>query len=114
MTRAKIRGGDFLPRIPALRVLGGIELQGERLDLRGEVEWTDDQNRVAAFENPTEGFTLVNASLAWRPFKDRDRVTLMLAANNIFDVNARRHASFTKDFVPLAGRDIRVSVRVSY
>jgi iron complex outermembrane recepter protein len=114
MTRARIRGGDFIPRIPALRVLGGLELQGERLDLRGEVEWTDDQNRIAAFETPTEGFTLVNASLAWRPLKDRDGLSLSLSANNIFDVNARRHASFTKDFVPLAGRDIRVSVRLSY
>lgn len=114
MTRAKIRGGDFLPRIPALRVLGGLELQGEQLDLRGEVEWTDDQNRVAAFENATQGFTLVNASVAWRPFTNRDNLTLTLSANNIFDVNARRHASFTKDFVPLAGRDIRVSARVSF
>jgi iron complex outermembrane recepter protein len=39
---------------------------------------------------------------------------LILSANNIFDVDARRHASFTKDFVPLAGRDIRVSARVSF
>lgn len=114
MTRAKIKGGDFVPRIPAMRVLGGLELQGEQLDLRGEVEWTDDQDRVAAFENPTKGFTLVNASVAWRPLTDRDRLTLMLTANNIFDVNARRHASFTKDFVPLSGRDIRVSARVSF
>lgn len=114
MTRAKIKGGDFIPRIPALRVLGGLELQGERLDLRGEVEWTDDQTRVAAFENPTKGFTLVNASLAWRPLEDRDGLSLSLSANNIFDVNARRHASFTKDYVPLAGRDVRVSLRLSY
>ncbi|NJS15055.1 MAG: TonB-dependent receptor [Sphingopyxis sp.] len=114
MTRAKIKGGDFIPRIPAMRVLGGLELQGERFDIRGEVEWTDDQTRVAAFENPTKGFTLVNASVAWRPLSDRDDLTLSLSANNIFDVNARRHASFTKDFVPLAGRDIRVSARVSF
>ena len=114
MTRAKIKGGDFIPRIPALRVLGGLELQGERLDVRGEVEWTDDQNRVAAFENPTKGFTLVNASLAWRPLAKRDLFSLSVSANNIFDVNARRHASFTKDFVPLAGRDIRVTARISY
>lgn len=114
LTRAKIKGGDHVPRIPPLRLLGGLELQGERLDIRGEVEWTDDQDRVAAFETPTEGFTLVNASVAWRPLTDRDRLTLMLAANNIFNVNARRHASFTKDFVPLAGRDIRVTARVSF
>jgi len=114
MTRAKIKDGDFVPRIPAMRVLGGMELQGKQFDLRGEVEWTDDQNRAAAFENPTKGFTLVNASVAWRPLADRDGLTLMVSANNIFDVNARRHASFTKDFVPLSGRDLRVSARVSF
>jgi iron complex outermembrane receptor protein len=114
LTRAKIKGGDHVPRIPPLRLLGGLELQGARLDVRAEVEWTDDQKRVAAFETPTEGFTMVNASVAWRPLADKNRVTLLLSANNIFDVNARRHASFTKDFVPLAGRDIRVTARVSF
>jgi iron complex outermembrane recepter protein len=39
---------------------------------------------------------------------------VVLSANNIFDVEARRHASFTKEFVPLAGRDLRLSARVSF
>lgn len=114
LTRAKIKGGDFLPRIPPLRLLGGLELQGDRIDMRAEVEWSDDQSRVAAFETPTDGFTMVNASVAWRPLANKKSLTLTLAANNIFDVTARRHASFTKDFVPLAGRDIRVTARVSF
>jgi iron complex outermembrane receptor protein len=114
LTRAKIKGGDFLPRIPPLRLLGGLELQGDRIDMRAEVEWSDDQSRVATFETPTDGFTMVNASVAWRPLADKKSLTLMLAANNIFDVTARRHASFTKDFVPLAGRDIRITARVSF
>ncbi|MGL3819518.1 TonB-dependent receptor [Sphingopyxis sp. R3-92] len=114
MTRAKIKGGDHVPRIPPLRVLGGIEAQGERIDARAEVEWTDDQNRNAAFETPTKGFTLVNASISWRPLPDTKNLTLSLAANNIFDVDARRHASFTKDYVPLAGRDFRITARASF
>jgi iron complex outermembrane receptor protein len=114
MTRAKIKGGDHVPRIPPLRVLSGIEAQGERIDARAEVEWTDDQNRNATFETPTKGFTLVNASISWRPLPDTKNLTLSLAANNIFDVDARRHASFTKDYVPLAGRDIRITARASF
>ena len=35
-----------------------------------------------------------------------------LSGNNLFDVNARRHASFLKDYAPLAGRDIRVTARL--
>jgi iron complex outermembrane receptor protein len=103
-----------VPRIPPLRVLGGLEAQTAALDGRVEVEWVDDQERVAAFENRTDGHTLVNASIAWRPFGRENSTTLLLSANNIFDVDARRHASFTKDFVPLAGRDFRVSLRASF
>lgn len=114
MTRAKIKGGQFVPRIPAMRVLGGLEAQGERIDARAEVEWTDDQTRVAPFETTTKGFTLVNASISWRPLPDIKNLTLSLAANNIFDVEARRHASFTKDYVPLTGRDIRITARASF
>jgi iron complex outermembrane receptor protein len=114
MTRARIKGGQYVPRIPPLRVLGGIEAQGEQLDARAEVEWTDDQTRIAPFETPTKGFTLVNASISWRPLAGAKHLTLSLAANNIFDVEARRHASFTKDYVPLTGRDIRVTARASF
>ncbi|MGV1682263.1 TonB-dependent receptor [Sphingopyxis sp. NJF-3] len=117
MTRAKIKGAGLdrnVPRIPPLRVLGGLEAQSERLDARVEIEWTDDQARVAQFETPTDGFTLVNASLSWRPLPDARHLTLSLSANNIFDVEARRHASFTKDYVPLAGRDFRLTARASF
>ncbi|MDO9363718.1 MAG: TonB-dependent receptor [Sphingopyxis sp.] len=117
MTRAKIKNAGLdrnVPRIPPLRVLGGLEAQGERVDARVEVEWTDDQTRTAQFETPTDGFTLVNASLSWRPLPDTKNLTLSLSANNIFDVEARRHASFTKDYVPLAGRDFRLTARASF
>ena len=111
--RATIKGSGPAPRIPPLRLLSGIEAQGERISARAEVEHVFEQNRIAATETPTDGFTLVNASLSFKPFKDNDRTTLMLSANNIFDVEARRHASVLKDFAPLAGRAIRVTARFS-
>jgi iron complex outermembrane recepter protein len=113
-TRAAIRGAGPAPRIPPLRLLGGLELNSDGLDLRGEVEWTDSQNRVASFENPTKGFTMVNAEATWRPFGRDKNISLIAAAHNIFDVEARRAASFTKDFVALAGRDFRLTARFSF
>jgi len=112
--RAKIKNGGPVPRIPPLRLLGGIDAQSDNLNLRAEVEWSDSQNRVATFETSTEGFTVANLSASWKPFGQGGPLTLLASANNIFDVNARRHASFTKDFVPLAGRDIRVSAKFSF
>jgi iron complex outermembrane receptor protein len=102
-----------VPRIPPLRLRGGLEADAGVVNGRVEVEHVFEQDKVAAFELPTDAFTLVNASVAWRPFGSTSESAVILSANNIFDVDARRHASFTKDFVPLAGRDIRVSLRLS-
>jgi len=111
--RATITGSGPAPRIPPLRLLGGVEAQGDRLTLRGEVEHSFAQDRTAPTETRTDGFTLVNASLSFKPLKGNDRTTISLSANNIFDVEARRAASFLKDYAPLAGRDIRVTARLS-
>lgn len=112
--RTTIRGEGPAPRIPPLRLLGGVELKSGSIDLRGEVEWADDQTRVADFETPTDGFTLVNASATFRPFGRDRNIAIIASANNIFDVDVRRAASFTKDFVPLAGRDFRLTARLSF
>jgi len=111
---AELADGTAVPRIPPLSLLGALEAQTDSFDVRGEVQWFDDQDRVTGFETPTDGFTLVNALVAWRPLPDNRNVTVQIAADNIFDVNGRRHASFTKDFVPLIGRNFRASVRLSF
>ena len=107
-------GGGPVPRIPPLRLLGGIEAQGDSLNLRTEIEWSGKQTRLVSFENPSASFTMINASAAWSPLGKGSGFTLLASANNIFDVTARRHASFTKDFVPLAGRDFRVSAKFTF
>ena len=106
--------GGPLPRIPPLRVLGGLSATAGNFGGRIEAEHVTAQNRIAAFETPTDDFTLVNATLSFKPFGTGNETILSVSANNIFDVDARRHASFTKDFVPLAGRDIRVAARFSF
>ncbi len=106
-----LNGGGAVPRIPPLRVLAGIGITGPVWDARAEVEHALKQTKVAAFETETGAYTLVNASVSIRPFEDRPNTAIVISANNIFNADARRHASFLKDFAPLAGRDIRVSLR---
>lgn len=113
--RARLaNGGGPVPRIPPLRVLAGLSATHGAVGGRVEVERVTPQRRVAAFETETDGFTLVNASLSWRPLGRDSETVLILSANNLFDVDARRHASFTKDFVPLPGRDLRLTARLSF
>lgn len=115
ITRAKnLDDGTPLPRIPAKRLLVGLEGQSETLDARGEVELVDDQKKVGAYEFPTDGYTMVNLATTWRPWGRNREVSLVAQLNNLFDVDARRHASFLKDVAPLAGRDFRLTARIGF
>jgi len=112
--RATIDGEGPAPFIPPLRLLGAIT--GERGPFEGrlEVEHARRVNRTADRETETPGYTMVNAQVEWHPLERRPELTLTLAANNIFDVEARRHSSLLKDFAPLAGRDLRLTARFEF
>lgn len=112
LVHATISNVGPAPRIPPLRLLGGLGVNSPGWDIRGEVERTTAQNRTALNETPTAGFTRVNVEIGWRPWGEHRPLSLTLTANNIFDVAARRHASYLKDFAPLAGRDIRLTARL--
>ncbi|MBC2652677.1 TonB-dependent receptor [Novosphingobium aerophilum] len=109
---ATIDGFGPAPQIPPLRVQGGLGASTDRWDLRTEVEHVTAQTRVATNETATPAYTMVNASVGWRPWGEDRPVTFLLSANNLFNVTARRHASFLKDYAPLAGRDIRITARL--
>ncbi|HEX7753146.1 MAG TPA: TonB-dependent receptor [Novosphingobium sp.] len=111
---ATVKDTGPAPRIPPLRLLGGLTVKTPKFDVRGEVERVSDQKRIAAFETPTDGYTMVNAEVNFRPWGAERPLSFALSANNLFDVDARRHASFLKDYAPLAGRDIRISAKVDF
>lgn len=98
------------PRIPPFRLLVGADVAGEKWSMRVEGEFSAKQDRVTGFETTTDSFTRINISGDVQLMESND-VRLSFSANNIFDVEARRHANFMKDFSPLAGRDIRLSVK---
>ena len=72
-----------------------------------------EQTRTAAFERPTDGYDIVNAMVAFRPFADRD-FRLFLDGRNLGDVEAREHASFLKDVAPLPGRSLRFGISCAF
>jgi iron complex outermembrane receptor protein len=109
-----VKGFGPAPQIPPLRLLGAVEGRRGKVDARVEVERNFAQRRTAPVETATGGFTLVNASLDWRPLTDRPELSLGVSANNLFDVDARRHTSLLKDFAPLPGRDIRLTARIGF
>ncbi|MXP09560.1 TonB-dependent receptor [Pseudoblastomonas halimionae] len=112
--RAERSGATPIPRIPPLQITGGLSAEFGAFSLNGEVEHNFKQDRVEAGAEPLDAYTLVNAGITWRPIDDNDRLTLSLVGHNLTDTLGRRATSFTREFIPIAGRDIRVTAQLSF
>lgn len=111
--RAKTENGN-LPRIPPLSILTGIEADSERFNFRAELDYAAEQNKLDAFEIPTDDYALVNLFATWRAPTGAQDVRLSLSVMNLLDDDARQHASFLKDTVPLPGRNVRFSIASTF
>ena len=100
-------------RIPPWSATGRLAWTSKRWDLTGEVRHVGEQDRLAEFELPTDGYTMVNLRGAVRPFADPD-ITVFAEAHNLTDEEAREHTSFLKDIAPLPGRNLRVGVTYAF
>jgi iron complex outermembrane receptor protein len=111
---ASLKNAGPVPRIPPLRLRGATEAEWRSISLRGEVEWNARQKRTGIGQAPVPGFALVGASATWRPWGREGPLTLILAGDNLFDVVGRRATSFTRDNVPVAGRDLRLTASLRF
>ncbi|SEN17735.1 TonB-dependent receptor [Nitrosomonas marina] len=73
------------------------------------------QERTAALETGTPGYTLMNAELGYR-FKrgELSYHTLFLQGRNLLNEDMRVHTSFLKDVAPLPGRAVVVGIRGTF
>ena len=109
--RAKFKDTGDVPRIPPLRTILGLEATSSHFDLRGEVEIAAEQDRIADYELPTDGYTLVNLAATWRPGGEDHGLSVQLRADNVTNEEARLHTSFLKDVAPLPGRNLKLTLR---
>ena len=100
-------------RIPPYSLTGRVRYASTPVDLSVEVRRVGEQDEIAGFELPTDGYTLINLFGAWRPFADGN-ITLFAEGRNLGDEEAREHASFLKDIAPLPGRNLRVGVNYRF
>jgi len=111
---AKLDAGGRLPRIAPGRV--GADMNWSLGGLRARVGAVRiaSQDDVAEFESATDGYTLVDAGLAYHWDVGRAGWEAFLEGRNLTDKDARVHTSYLKDFAPLPGRNVAVGVRVSF
>ena len=112
--RATLSGGGNLPRIPPFRLRLGVRYEGGPLSGLLEAQRYSRQDEVAAHEEPTAGYTLVNAMIGYRLFVGNTIHDLMLRGTNLTDELARSHLSPLKDIAPLPGRDFTLSYRLTF
>lgn len=108
----RAEGGDDQPaRIPPPSATGRLLYDGGRLQARAEARFVAEQDEVARFERPTDGYGLLNAFVSWRLTPGpREGVVVYLDGRNLTDQEAREHASFLKDIAPLPGRAFRAGL----
>jgi iron complex outermembrane recepter protein len=105
--------GGNVPRIPPHRAGAGIYYRDANWLARLGFLHAFDQNRIGANETPTNGYTLLNADLAYTFMLDGQaglapEMTIGLRAENLLDDDVRNHVSFKKDEVLEPGRTIRL------
>lgn len=115
LVRAYDRGtGQPLPRISPARIGVGAEYGWNRFTARVDLLHASAQRRVSANELPTDAYTLVNLLFGYNFAFEKAALNAFLKVNNLFDKEARNHASFLKDIAPLGGRAALVGLRGSF
>jgi len=106
--------GPPLPRVSPMRFGGGLRYDPGPFGARIDVLHHEAQDRLAAGELPTDGYTMVDATVTYRFTWTGVQFDLMARGVNLLDQEARNHVSFLKDIAPLGGRGATVSLRASF
>lgn len=113
--RGKLTGGDGnLPRIPAGRA--GVRGNFKWQQWSGGVEYARvfAQKDIAAYEDTTPGYNMVNAVVAYRGQYGATGYEVFLRGTNLLNKLAYNHASFISTVAPLPGRSVLLGVRMTY
>jgi iron complex outermembrane receptor protein len=113
LTRAR-EGGRHLPRIPAARTNAGLVWAAAGWSAGLESQFLFAQNRVAANETTTGGYTLLSAHVSRTVAFGPLQCEFFARGTNLTDIEARPHPSFVKDLVPLPGRGVVLGARFAF
>ena len=101
-----------LPFIPPQRIGLGFHGRWQQFDASIDAIFASDQDDLAENELPTDGYTLLNASLSYT-FADPG-LYVFLRGSNLLDEDIRQHTSPLKDYMPLPGRSLHLGLRYEF
>lgn len=109
-TRAKLKAGADLPRIPPMRVGSIVSYELGDYSIEFSALHYFKQNKISTLGTETNGYTLVDLQFNYQLQKFVPGVTLYLQGKNLTNEDARVHSSFLKDKAPLPARSIAVGL----
>ncbi len=105
---------DNLPLMPPDRVGVSLEFMSDRLQANMDYVRASDQDDIAEFELPTDGYNDLRARVAWRLRPANTTVDLYLAGRNLTNDEQRLHTSVVKDLAPQPGRTVEAGMRMAF
>src|SRR5262249_13747603 len=121
VVRATFTNGTNVPRIPPVRIGGGIYWRHDPRPARIPLLPSFPQNDVAPVaETPTPGYDDLRAEVSYtrKPAKpkrdDLSEMTYGLVGTNLLNQDIRNSVSYTKDQVLLPGTSVRLFARLRY
>jgi iron complex outermembrane receptor protein len=106
--------GEPLPRMPPLRLRGGLRYQFNAFQAGGEVIGATRQDRVGSGEEPTDGYALLRLFGSYSFERGAALHTITARLDNATNALYRNHLSLIKNLVPEMGRNLKLLYTVSF
>ncbi|UGY17154.1 TonB-dependent receptor [Bradyrhizobium septentrionale] len=120
VVRATFADGTNVPRIPPVRLGGGVYWRDSNWFTRINLVHAFAQNDIAVIgETPTAGYNLLNAEITYNTKLTQSwigarEMTLGLVGNNLLNQNIRNSVSYTKDEVLMPGIGVRAFANLKF
>ena len=120
IVRATFTDGTNVPRIPPVRVGGGVYWRDANWFMRVNLLHAFGQNDIAVIgETPTAGYNLLKAEISYKTRLDPSwigarEMTIGLVGNNLLNENIRHSVSYTKDEVLMPGIGVRAFANLKF
>jgi len=120
VVRATFTDGTNVPRIPPVRVGGGVFWRDANWLMRVNLLHAFAQNDVAVIaETPTAGYNLLKAEISYKTRLDpvyfgAREMMVGLVGNNLLNENIRNSVSYNKDEVLLPGIGVRAFANLKF
>jgi iron complex outermembrane receptor protein len=121
VVRATFTDGTNVPRIPPVRVGGGLFYRDSNWLARVNLLHAFAQNNIAVTgETPTDGYNLLKAEVSYRwkaknpRWDELSEMTVGIVGNNLLNEDIRNHVSYTKDEILMPGVGVKVFANIKY